>query len=63
MAVDGKTASTKNYGKTALSGCGLRGAGGGTSATKKVSADVGFYTKNGLFHPLIPPPTTELKIR
>ena len=34
-----------------------------TSATEKVSAHVGFYTKNGLFHALIPPPTTELKIR
>ena len=34
-----------------------------TSATEKVSAHVGFYTKNGVFHPLIPPPTTELKIR
>ena len=34
-----------------------------TSATEKVSAHVGFYTKNGLFHPLIPLPTTELKIR
>jgi len=34
-----------------------------TSATEKVSAHVGFYTKNGQFHPLIPPPTTELKIR
>jgi len=34
-----------------------------TSATEKVSTHVGFYTKNGQFHPLIPPPTTELKIR
>jgi len=34
-----------------------------TSATEKVSAHVGFYTKNGYLHPLIPPPTTELKIR
>jgi len=30
---------------------------------EKVSAHVGFYTKNGQFHQLIPPPTTELKIR
>jgi len=30
---------------------------------KEVSAHVGFYTKNGHFHPLIPLPTTELKIR
>ena len=34
-----------------------------TSATKKVSARMRFYTKNSHFHPLIPPPTTELKIR
>jgi len=34
-----------------------------TSATEKVSAHVGFYTKNSHFHLIIPPPTTELKIR
>jgi len=30
---------------------------------KKVSAHVGFYTKNSQFHPLIPPPISGLKIR
>jgi len=34
-----------------------------TSATEKVRSHVRFYTKNGQFHPLIAPPTTELKIR
>ena len=43
MAVDGKTASTKNYGKTALSGCGLRGAGGGMdNALKSRDGGMGY---------------------
>ena len=47
---------------------GVKFAKGGTlhyctSATEKVSACMGFYTKNSHFPPLIPLPTTEFKIR